>query len=72
MIYLPKSTVDMIKSVLTPLKYILKYSVRGSVDVDEDTPEKGGWVWEFEYDCKCDWIKEWRKFNEKSQEYTFK
>ena len=62
----------MIKSVLPPLKWIIKYSVRGSVGVDKDTPEKGGWVQECEYDCKCDWIKEQGKVNEKIPEYTFK
>ena len=55
-----------------PVKCIAKYSSRGSVGVDSDTAEKGGWVWECKYDCKCDWIKEWGKVNEKSPEYTFK
>ena len=49
---------DIIKIVLPPFKWIAKYYVRGSVGVDADTTEKVEWVLEFEYDCKCDWIKE--------------
>ena len=40
--------------------------------MDADTTEKVEWVLEFEYDYKCDWIKEWGKVHEKSPEYTFK
>ena len=58
--------------MLPPLKWIVKYSVIVSVGVDADTSEKGGWVWEFEYYYKCDWINEWGKVNEKSPEYTLK
>ena len=32
------------KFVLHPLKWIVKYFVRGSVGLDVDTAEKGGWV----------------------------
>ena len=42
------------------------------MSVAADTAEKGGWVWEYEYDYKCDWIKEWGEVNEKCPDYTFK
>ena len=62
----------MIKSVLLPLKRVANYSARGSVGVAIDRAEKEGWVWEYEYDCKRNSIKEWGKVNLKTPEYTFK
>ena len=58
--------------MLPPLNCVTKYNVRGSVVLSADTAEKWGWVWECEYDFKCDWIKEWGKVNGKIPEYTFK